>query len=486
MLDKIIIRSVWGPVLPHHFKRLAQVSYSRFLQAKTKQTTTYINSPLTGAQINVTYIVETIAGVDMGYVEISIPVASALIGHNYFHAGLEVLRYEIQCLELLVKVVLTSIGMKPDEIHRYMKLAKIILAEVTWHTESESVKARKACQRRTNDHMRAMRTLSPRHDVQVADANIMETKSGTSLLVTLKSDDLFRQYCKAEQIKVRRKKARAENFVSEAMRPKLTNLMPQLGQHIRNEQLIGGKTLAMVGITHPREMHPDFLEKAMMRVWGALGFGTRRQGQNPVKLKGLAQDTLRRYMAGENVTKSLPAYRVSRDRQTILDSDGPDIAVRRTGMRFNPANLGRQLQYPRRWKLPVERRDLVVSERTAPAIMVELQQGLDFITDGVLPDIADPAKKADWLQRWMTFVKTERLDNQFGSIGDSTDSWVSPEASVLHTQPEAAEHADVPQPLLQPAIGRIRSAHRFGRSISTVTVNLSDDDGFDPYVASYD
>ena len=72
----------------------------------------------------------------------------------------------------------------------------------------------------------------------------------------------------------------------------------------------------------------------------------------------------------------------------------------------------------------------MVSERTAPAIMEELQQGLDFITDGVLPDIADPAQKADWHHRWMTFIKTERLGNEFGNIGDSTDSWASPEASM--------------------------------------------------------
>lgn len=62
MLDKIIVKSLWGPVQERHLKRLAQVSVSRFLQSKTKQTTTFINSPLTGAQIEVTYIVKEVAG----------------------------------------------------------------------------------------------------------------------------------------------------------------------------------------------------------------------------------------------------------------------------------------------------------------------------------------------------------------------------------------------------------------------------------------
>jgi hypothetical protein len=89
MLDKIIIKGLWGPFQDRHLTRLTQISISRFLRSKSKETTTYINSPLTGAQIEVKYVVQTVAGVRIGYVEMTIPVASALIGHNCFHAGIE-------------------------------------------------------------------------------------------------------------------------------------------------------------------------------------------------------------------------------------------------------------------------------------------------------------------------------------------------------------------------------------------------------------
>ena len=476
MSDKIIIKGPWGPVQPHHFLRLSRVSYGRFLHTKTKQTTTYINSPLTGAQIEVVYMVETVAGIDTGYVQISIPVASALIGHNYFHAGLEVLRYEIKCLELLVKVLLVSIGMSPDEIHRYMKQVRTLLDEMTWHTETASVAARKACQRRTNDHMRTKRALSPRHDAQVTDAEIFDTKSGIGLFVTLKSDDFFRQYCKGEQIKVRRKKARSENFLSEAMRPKLAGLLERLDRQVRNELLIGEKTLASVGIRHPRDMHPDALEKAMVRVWCSLGFGARRNTQNLSMPNNTAKDTLQRIEAGEDLSKSLPAYRITRDRKAINKAGGPDIAEKRAGMRFNSANLGRQLQYPRRRKLLYERRDLVVSDRTDSAIMKELQQGLEFVTNGVLPDIADPAQETAWHQCWMTFARAEHLNSLLRNSGD-TDSL------RVHEKPANPTPAQETAPL---AVSQ-EKVPRVGRGVGQVPMYLSgDDDGIDPHVRDLD
>ena len=128
-------------------------------------------------------------------------------------------------------------------------------------------------------------------------------------------------------------------------------------------------------------------------------------------LKGsTALDTLKRFEAGEDVVETLPEYRVSRDRLAILAAHGPDIADnQRKKLRFKSANLGRQLQYPRRWSLPDEMRNLVVSERTAPAIIEELHQGLAFVMDGVVPKFDDEAQKQAWLGRWMLFAKSEQL-----------------------------------------------------------------------------
>ena len=412
MIDRIIVNSLWGPVHERHWKRLAQVSYRRFSQAKTKQTTTYMQSPLTGAQIEVTYLIKEVAGSRLGYVEISIPVASALIGHNCFHAGLEVLHWELQCLELLLKIVLLSIGMVEHEIQRYMEHALVMLVECTWDTQTASLKARHALQLRTHAHALALRSLSARRDIGVEDADPRNTKSGTSLLVTLKSGDFFRQYCKPELMRSKRRsrKANHDHYVSDAMKSVISPHMPMLESHARNELLAGANTLNSAGIRYLRDMTPETLEHAMVTVWRSLGF--RRRGDlNMEALKGsTALDTLKRFEAGEDVVETLPEYRVSRDRLAILAAHGPDIADnQRKKLRFKSANLGRQLQYPRRWSLPDEMRNLVVSERTAPAIIEELHQGLAFVMDGVVPKFDDEAQKQAWLGRWMLFAKNEQL-----------------------------------------------------------------------------
>lgn len=418
MLDKIIVKSLWGPVQERHLKRLAQVSVSRFLQSKTKQTTTFINSPLTGAQIEVTYIIKKVAGSKQGHVEISIPVASALIGHNCFHAGLEVLHWELECLELLLRIILFSIGMTELEVQRYLEHALVMEVECTWDTKTASPKARLALQSRTKAHAIALRALSARHDIGVDDADPRNPKSGTSLLVTLKSGDFLRQYCKPEQMRSKRRsrKANHDHYVSDAMKAVVLPYMDMLESHARNELLVGAKTLNAAGIRYLRDITPQTLERAMVTVWRALGF--RRRGEFDMSaLEGSsALDTLNRYEAGEDVIATLPEYRVSRDRLAILAAHGPDIADKESKkLRFKAANLGRQTQYPRRWPLLDEMRNLVVSERTGPAIFEELVQGLEFVTDGVVPEIDDEDNKQAWLGRWMMFAK----DEQLGKLSDT-------------------------------------------------------------------
>ena len=157
----------------------------------------------------------------------------------------------------------------------------------------------------------------------------------------------------------------------------------------------------------------------MVTVWRALGF-RRRADFDVSALEGSsALDTLNRYEAGEDVTATLPEYRVSRDRLAILEAHGPDIADQEgKKLRFKAANLGRQSQYPRRWLLLDEMRNLVVSERTGPAILNELRQGLEFVADSVVPEFDDEAIKQAWLSRWMKFAKNEQIatlpDTQFG------------------------------------------------------------------------
>lgn len=158
----------------------------------------------------------------------------------------------------------------------------------------------------------------------------------------------------------------------------------------------------------------------MESMWHSLGFDEVNRVPNESMLTDSAKDTLRRFMAGEDVTATLPAYRISRDRQAIKKAGGPEIDVRRTKrFRFNPANLGSQQHYKSRWRLRQELRELVVSECTAPAIKEELKQGLAFVTNGELPDITDADKRTAWEHRWLRFAREEWL----GKLSAPEDTW---------------------------------------------------------------
>ena len=51
--------------------------------------------------------------------------------------------------------------------------------------------------------------------------------------------------------------------------------------------------------------------------------------------------------------------------------------------------------------------------------MEELEQGLAFVTDAELPEIADPEKRAAWNQRWQRFAREEWL----GKLSTPEDTW---------------------------------------------------------------
>ena len=206
----------------------------------------------------------------------------------------------------------------------------------------------------------------------------------------------------------------------------MTAVTPDLEVQTRNELLAAGQTLREAGITHPRHINAKTAELVIESMWNSLGFDEANRLPDESKLSDNAKDTLRRFLAGEEVTATLPAYRISRDRKAINAAGGPEIDVRRKKrFRFNPANLGSQQHYKSRWRLRQELRELVVSERTAPAIMEELAQGLAFVTDGELPDIADPEKRTAWNQRWQRFAREEWL----GTLSTPEDTWKEAEDS---------------------------------------------------------
>lgn len=466
MIDKFIVQTPLGPVSNHHYERLAQVSYSRFLHAKTKPTTTYIDTPLTGAQAEIRYVVFEVAGRKMGYLEITIALASSTVGHNLIHAGLASIRHEIRVGAALVRVLLATLGLNEDEIKRAMVGARFKLVELTWHILTASEKARISAQLRTIEVMKAQRRASRRHDIQVKDVDVRDKNDKLGLLVELKSGSALRQYGKADMPYSRSRRGRQDNYVSPAVSGLLGGVKDMLGSHLRNETILTEPLLAEFDLLKPKNWNEESVKPAIDAVWGDLGFSGHSSGNAEVELPDSAQETLDRYHDRTLDPGTLSASRVTRDRKAILEATGIDILDPKRSRKPQIASVGRQLSYERHWEPKDQLRHLVVSERTGPALENEFVQGLQFLLYRALPDFDDKEKFVAWFKRWNAYAEREHLNRAQPDTNDSQDdAWF--DASPAH-------------PTVTPAA---RSSVRRTWGIGTVPVIRFDDDDSDPYAA---
>ncbi|MBI5791654.1 MAG: hypothetical protein HZA63_09280 [Rhodocyclales bacterium] len=405
MIDTFIATGALGPPQTHHQACLSRVTYSRFSHAKAKPTTTFIGSPMTGAQIDLKYWVEHVAGVATAFAEVRIPLASATVGNNYAHAGLASIGLEVKCGALLTKITLTALGFTPDEVACFMETTAPQQVELTWHTATASKRARLSAQRRTKDHFDAQRLASGRHDVGVADVHYEEGNGKPGLLVELKGGDLFRQYGKAEQVSSRTLKIRTQRWMSEEARKYRPMILAEIEDHVRNEVLVGNETLRLFGAEHPSTWTAEKLKEIIDYVWKKAGLAPE-QPVGDVELSPEVEVTWQRYLAGKDLVGELPPHTFRRHRALIkaAKGDDKDIAIRRKSRAVQPGAVGRQQCYDRRTEPAGELRKTVLCEVTAPAIIEELQWGLDFLETGKIPDSDDGGQRA---ARWIAFAARE-------------------------------------------------------------------------------
>ncbi|WP_090684783.1 hypothetical protein [Paraburkholderia phenazinium] len=414
MIDTLLVKGPLGPHQTHHRKRLAQMSLGRFSCEKSKPTVTYVNSPLTGAQMEVRYWVEQAGGSWIATASVRIPLASATIGQNYAHVGLADIELEKRCAGQLAKIALTACGFSQDEIDNFIQHVRVEQLELTWHTHTKSRNAQRNLMKRTREAFDGLRALSRRHDVIVRDVDFREKNNASSLLVTLKTGDEFRQYPKYDQVLAKTNRGKSKYAVSPSIRSHAKELLGAIDSHVRNEIILGPETLERLKLSHPNAWTPDTMREVVEWFWQKAGLSIA-SSFDPSALGEAARQTLVRYEAGDPIEQSLSDSTFTRHRQEILAAGGPDIAPRAAGVMDRLKSVGRQLAYDKRWRVPTEFRNLVLCDATAPAIIEELKQGLEYVRDGVLPEIADETARDAWLSRWNKFVQSERLwDQQFG------------------------------------------------------------------------
>jgi hypothetical protein len=409
MIDSIIIKGCLGRPQPHQEKCLSSVIYERFLETITKKTTTYIDSPITRAQIEVKYRVKSSNGISIAYIELKLPLASATMGHNYAHTGLSSIRKEMKCAALLTKCTLTVLGFTTTEINHFMKTTEVQLLELTWHTPTESKRAQNSLQLRTKNYFNGQQSVSSRHDIAVSDVDFRETNGKTCLLVTLKSGDKLRQYAKADHISARRSSDRKQSHIAKEVRPYIKQILDVIGFHVRNEVILCGNTLKRMGLEHPNSWYEDTLTNAIDSVWAMTGLGLVQSTTATPSTKTMSPEvtaTFEKYLAGEDL-QALPAYTFTRHRQSIIQIKGVDIAITRKVSTDQLESLSQQLSYKQRWNPSGDIQKFILCEETALNMIKELRRGLEFLRDGVIPDLDGEVACNEWLVRWRAFADRE-------------------------------------------------------------------------------
>lgn len=408
MFDKIFLEAPLGPPLPHHQACLSMVTYSRHSRAKTKQTTTYVNSPITGAQIDVKYWIEVVDEVPTAMVELTVPLSSATVGHNYLHAGLGSIAWEVRALALLVKVILAVLGFTGEEIARFMKDVVCVQLELTWHSRTASTRALRSAQNRSKEHFDNQFQARSLHDISVCSIDYREGDLKAGIFVKLKDSNLIRQYGKADQIASRKNENRQQARMSVASRQVSTQIVEDIRNDVRNEILVGGDTLSHFGMEHPRTWTVETLKVVIDHVWKAAGLAPA-QPKEVGKLSSVVAETWRQHQAGVDMSKVLRTHSFSRHRAAIKRAlgDDKDIAIPYKTRGVRSAGLGYQLCYDRRCEPSAHQRKAVLCEVTAPAIIEDLKRGLAFIQSGSVPAIEDAEERGRWLGQWTAFVTRE-------------------------------------------------------------------------------
>jgi hypothetical protein len=386
--------------------------------SKSKPTTTFVNSPLTNAQIDVKYWVETVAGIPapVAFVELKIPVAAATVGQNYAHAGLKSIEREVTCAAYIARLTLATLGFTAAEINHFMRSTETVLLELTWHTRTASQKALRSLLKRTETVFEAMNKLRGRHDIPVSDVDYRRRNGKAGLLVEFKSGDQFRQYGKYDQITARSNVGKQRYAVSPEMKAHKAELLKFIDTHARNEVILGPNTLKALDLLHPSSWAPDTLKDAIDRYWanaGLDGYRTSAPATPDADMPTLSPEveiTWERYKKGEGpqLKADLPDYTYTRHRKAIQRVHNRDIAESRRNM-VKPERVGYQLKYDRRCEPMGDLRKLVLCEVTAPEILEELKRGLAYIQDGEIPVFDDEDELAAWLIRWKHYAERERV-----------------------------------------------------------------------------
>lgn len=405
MIDYIHVKGCLGAVQSHHSLCFDHVTFSTFDAKRTKQTTTYLTSPLTGAQIELRPTIEYRREGRILYAEFRIPVAASLIGQNCIHGGLSSLPLEMKLLSTLIRLLLIEQGFNKAESELFISSAIITMLELTWHVQTKNQSAANKRLRAAIEHLAAMESVSSRHDIHVRKVEQRTSRGATCVLAHAKSDCSLRMYIKGEQMNGGRSLSKQGGFLSHAMRAQRDCILSSIEGQVRMEVLLGEIVLRRFGLERPRRLQEASHLQLMKAICFALGeFRLAHLGDGEYEAfenakDGLSQDNkqlLERYKSGEDVLVALSDSKGTRTRQTLLDC-GVDIALpRSSGLDPFQRSLSGQIAVDRMARFGRRTAELTVTAENSRRISSSLLLMLRHARDGEHPSKIPPHLQSEW------------------------------------------------------------------------------------------
>jgi hypothetical protein len=377
MLDRLTFRSRIKPYRQDDLTRFAQVLFIQRTTAKTKPTVTFVDSPLTGAQLQITPSVERdIYGNDWLVLTVQAFVAAAVAGQNYVHADMQHVPTELSCVASLIRVVLAREGFTPEQIDFFLSRTVQEEMELCWHRATASRRAARALLQRAKAHFQALEQLSGRHDSFISLVDVQTTYGRTSVLVSFKNGCKLRLYLKAEQAEVRTKRKRRLSFVSKAIRPYIEQIEAAVDAHLRIEPIFSESFLKEHGMQHPNSVTPEAIAAALKDFMAMarldMPFAMSLEDVDTTGLSPEVLESLVRHFDGADLEAELEAHTFTRHRQALLPHGVELAVVRRKSNAALGRTLHKQLAYENRWLPPAALLAHAVTWDSAPAFRLAL------------------------------------------------------------------------------------------------------------------
>lgn len=394
MIDRTTVKARIKPFHRDDPSRFTQVFIAQHSHVKAKPTITYVNSPLTGSQMEITPSVERdVYGNDWLVLSIQVFAAANLVGQNYVHADLSHIEAEWSCISRLVRLVLAQEQFTPEEIDFFLNHSKVQQLEVCWHRQTASRRAARSLLQRSLAHFQALETLSGRHDSMVEKVHVQTSKGRTSFLVSFKNGCQLRMYLKAEQSESRTKADRLLSFVSKAKKPYVQAFDAAVDAAMRIEPIFSANYLESKGLQHPNSLTPEVVEACIADLMAMarldIQFATRFEDIDTSNLSPELIESARAHLDGADLEATMPPSQFTRHRQGLLPV-GMELGVRR--VKRSPAlgmTLCKQLAYANRWQPSAALLAHAVTWDTAPAILAKLDEMLATMSANYTGDDAE-------------------------------------------------------------------------------------------------